>query len=115
MHEPISKNSYFNVLTEITMFFNCNLKTRKQISTGNEYFNITASSSKSLSIILAYFKSFSLYSSKYLDYKDWEEAANLILEKNHYTEQGIVRIDFLKNSMNMKRTYFNWDHLQDLN
>src|SRR5947209_17566024 len=104
MYEPVSKNSYFDVLTEITMFLNCNLKIRKQISTGNQYFNITASSRKSLSIILAYFKSFSLYSSKYLDYKDWEKAANLILEKNHYTEQGIMRIDFLRNNMNIKRT-----------
>ena len=114
MYEPVSKNSYFDVLTEIAKFLDCNLKTRKQISTGNEYFNITASSHKSLSIILAYFSSFPLYSSKYLDYKDWEVAGTLILEKNHYTEQGIARIDSLKNNMNLKRTYFNWDHFHIL-
>lgn len=79
MYEPVSKNSYFDVLTEIAKFLNCNLKTRKQISTGNEYFNITASSDKSISITLAYFSCFPLYSSKYLDYKDWEKAATLIL------------------------------------
>jgi hypothetical protein len=67
-----------------------------------------------LSIILAYFSFFPLYSSKYLDYKDWEKASILILEKNHYTKQGILEIDFLKNSMNLKRTYFNWDHLDNL-
>lgn len=114
MYEPISKNSYFDVLTETAEFLGCNLKTRKQISTNNVYFNLTASSRKSLSIIITYFKSFPLYSSKYLDYKDWEEAAILILEKDHYTEQGIVRIDILKNNMNLKRTYFNWDHLNNL-
>jgi LAGLIDADG endonuclease/Cytochrome C and Quinol oxidase polypeptide I len=114
MYEPISKNSYFDILTEITEFIGCNLTTRKQISTGNEYFNITASSCKSLSIIIAYFKTFPLYSSKYLDYKDWEEAAFLILKKDHYTEQGIARIDILKNNMNLKRTYFNWNHLNNL-
>jgi hypothetical protein len=70
MYEPLSKNSYFEVLIEITKFLNCNIKTRKQISTGNKYYNITASSRKSLSIILAYFSFFPLYSSKYLDYKD---------------------------------------------
>jgi hypothetical protein len=70
MYEPISKNSYSEVLTEITNFLNCNLKIRKQVSTGNEYFNLTASSRKSLSIILNYYQNFSLYSSKYLDYKD---------------------------------------------
>jgi hypothetical protein len=70
MYEPISKNSYFDVLTETAEFLGCNLKTRKQISTNNVYFNLTASSRKSLSIIITYFKSFPLYSSKYLDYKD---------------------------------------------
>lgn len=112
MYEPISLKSYFSVLTEIAKFLNCNLQTRKQVSTGNEYFNITASSQKSLSIIISYFKSFPLSSSKYLHYKDWEEAAILILEKNHYTEQGIKRIDLLKNNMNLKRSYINRDPLE---
>ena len=110
--DPIS---YFDVLTELAEFLNCNLKTRKQTSTGNEYFNITASSRISLSTIITYFTSFSLYSSKYLDYKDWEKAASLVLSNGHYTEQGINKIDFYKNNMNLKRTYFNWDHLKFLN
>lgn len=114
MYEPISNNSYFDVLTEIAEFIGCNLNTRKQISTGNEYFNLTASNRKSLSIIITYFKSFPLYSSKYLDYKDWEKAVILILKNDHYTEQGTARIDILKDSMNLKRTYFNWDHLDNL-
>lgn len=115
MLDPISKISYINILTEISQYLNCNLNTRKQISTGNEYFNITASSRASLSIIIAYFSSFPLYSSKYLDYKDWEKAAHLILNNEHYTEDGISKIDFIKNNMNLKRTYFNWDHLKNLN
>ena len=49
-----------------------------------------------------------------MDYLDWEKGAIIILEKNHYTEQGIARIDFLKNNMNLKRTHFNWDHLYNL-
>jgi hypothetical protein len=114
MYEPISKNSYFDVLTEMGKFLNCNLNTRKQISTDNEYFNLTASSRKSLSIIITYFKLFPLYSSKYLDYKDWEKAVLLILDNDHYSEQGIAKIDILKNNMNLKRTYFNWDHLDNL-
>jgi len=114
MHEPISKNSYYDVLIEISKLLSCNLNTRKQVSTGNEYFNLTASSRKSLLIILTYFKSFPLYSSKYLDYKDWREAVDLILKNDHYTEQGIIKIDFLKSNMNLKRTYFNWDHLHNL-
>jgi hypothetical protein len=37
------------------------------------------------------------------------------LENDHYTEQGMVLIDILKDKMNLKRTYFNWEHLNLLN
>jgi hypothetical protein len=70
MFDPISNDTYKDILNSIANFLNCNLKTRKQISTGNEYFTITASSKKSLSIIISYFDKFPLYSSKYLDYLD---------------------------------------------
>ena len=68
--DPITKCSYEDILTKISNFLNCNLKTRKQSSTSNEYFNVTASSRNSLNIITTYFKYHPLYSSKYLDYKD---------------------------------------------
>lgn len=100
MFEPITKSSYFNVLTEISTLLNCKLNTRKQISTGNEYFVIVASSRKSLLTILTYFKCFPLFSSKYLDYKDWEQGANLILKNDHYTEKGTVKINDLRGNMN---------------
>jgi hypothetical protein len=70
MYEPLSKKSYSDILTNISTFLKCNLNTRKQISTNNEYFIIAASSRSSLSTIVTYFQSFPLYSSKYLDYKD---------------------------------------------
>lgn len=112
--DPISKISYGDCLTYIANFLNCNLNTRKQVHTNNEYYIIAASSRKSLEIITSYFKLFPLYSSKYLDYKDWEEAVNLILSNNHYSQEGIIKIDILKNNMNLKRTYFNWNHLNNL-
>jgi hypothetical protein len=70
MYDPISGYNYFDLFKKITDFLGCNLKTRKQLSTGNEYYTITASSRNSLSIILNYCEDFPLYSSKYLDYKD---------------------------------------------
>jgi hypothetical protein len=70
MYEPSSKKSYSDILTNISTFLKCNLNTRKQKSTNNEYFIIAASSRSSLSSIVIYFQSFPLYSSKYLDYKD---------------------------------------------
>lgn len=70
MIDPVSNESYFNILIKITDFLNCNLLTRKQPSTGNEYYTLCASSRNSLKIILDYFERFPLYSSKYNDYND---------------------------------------------
>ena len=111
MLDPITGDSYLKVLTNIAEFLNCSLLTRKQKSTGNEYYIITASSRLSLDIIVKYLEEYPLFSSKYLDYKDWKEIVLLILENKHYTEEGLIKTDFVRNSMNKKRTYFNWDHL----
>lgn len=105
-YDPITKLSYINILTNIAKFLDCNLKRRKQVSTGYEYFNITASSRKSLIKIISYFNKFPLWTSKSLEYKDWKKAVILILKNLHYTDEGINRIDFLKKNMNLKRSIF---------
>jgi len=107
MLDPITGDSYLKVLTNIAEFLNCSLLTRKQKSTGNEYYIITASSKLSLDIIVKYLEEYPLLSSKYLDYKDLKEIVLLILENKHYTEEGLIKTDFVRNSINRKRTFFN--------
>jgi hypothetical protein len=68
--DPITKNSYSLILTDIANFLNCNLLIRNQKATGNKYYNLTASSRISLDIVINYLEKYPLYSSKYLDYKD---------------------------------------------
>jgi hypothetical protein len=70
MADPITNESYFDILTKIAYFLNCNLLLRKQLATGNVYYTLTASNSKSLKIIIDYFECYPLYSSKYLDFND---------------------------------------------
>jgi LAGLIDADG DNA endonuclease family protein/cytochrome c/quinol oxidase subunit I len=111
MLDPITNNNYFNVLTDISNFLNCTLLTRKQKSTGNEYYTLTASSKMSLDVLINYLDKYSLFSSKYLDYKDWKEIVLLIFENKHYTEEGINKTESVKNGMNRQRTYFTWNHL----
>ncbi len=114
MLDPITKNSYCTVLTEIANFFGCSLLTRNHLSTNNKYYIIAATSKKSLLTIISYFDSFPLLSSKYLDYLNWSEVAKLIIKDLHLTDESINNIVLLKNSMNRKRSYFNWDHLNKL-
>jgi hypothetical protein len=70
MFDPITNESYFKVLTEVSNFLNCSLLTRKQKSTGNEYYTLTASSKMSLEKIIKYLDKYPVFSSKYLDYND---------------------------------------------
>ena len=70
MVDPITNQDYLDILNKIAKFFQCNLLTIKQKSTGNSYYTLCATSCKSLKIVLNYFEFNPLYSSKYLDYKD---------------------------------------------
>ena len=112
--DPVTSESYESVLTNIANFLNCSLLIRNQKSTGNDYYTLTASSQKSLNIIVDYLEKYTLFSSKYLDYKDWKEVVELILESKHYTKEGLSKTDSVRNGMNRQRTYFNWDHLKNL-
>lgn len=114
MLDPITNQSYLKVLTSLANFLNCTLLTRKQKSTGNVYYILTASSRISLERIINYLEKYPLFSSKYLDYKDWKKIVFLIFEKKHYTEQGIEKTESVKNGMNRQRTHFDWNHLKKL-
>jgi len=112
--DPITKESYLNFLSEIAEFLCTKVTIRKQLSTGKEYYLITASNFKSLNQIIKYLNNHSLYSSKYLDYKDWATVVNLILENQQYTENSIIQIDNLKKHMNRNRNLFDFSHLDNL-
>jgi len=112
--DPITNESYFDALNQICLFLNCKLLTKTQKSTDNSYYTLAASSRLSLEIIINYFNKHPLFSSKYLDYKDWEKVAHLILNREHYNEQGIKTVELVRSRMNTKRTDFHWDHLNGL-
>lgn len=114
--DPITKDSYSKVLTYISNFLHCSLLTRKQNVTGKEYYILTASNRMSLDIIVNYLEKYPLFSSKYLDYKDWKEIVELILENQPgvWSDEDLSYAALKKNNMNTKRTHFNWDHLERL-
>lgn len=114
MLDPITNESYLNVLTDVANLLNCKVLTRKQKSTNNEYYTLAASNKQSINNIINYLNKYPLFSSKHLDYLDWKKVALLIINNKHYTEEGVNTTDFVRNEMNRKRTYFNWDHLNEL-
>lgn len=112
--DPVTNEDYSSILNQICLFLNCKLLTRTQKSTNNTYYTLTASSKVSLEIIINYFNRYPLFSSKYLDYKDWEKVAHLIINNEHCTDKGINTVELARSRMNTKRTDFNWDHLNGL-
>ena len=88
-----------------------NTKLEISIHKNKSYFLIRASNRNNLKIILNYFNLYNMYSSKYLDYKNWAITAKALLDNTAYSLDKRKYIYLLKNSMNNKRTYFNWDHL----
>ncbi|MCZ6925410.1 MAG: LAGLIDADG family homing endonuclease [Rickettsia endosymbiont of Ixodes persulcatus] len=66
---PYTNESYEPLLENIATFLNVNLNVVNRAS-GDKYFNITAKSRESLKIIKNYFNTYTLFSSKYLDYLD---------------------------------------------
>jgi len=113
MIEPISNLSYEPLFLKISKFLNAKLEISKH-NDNKSYFMIRASNRNNLKIILHYFNYYKMYSSKHLDYLNWANAAKYLLDKEAYTLVNKKHIYYLKNTMNNKRIFFNWDHLSNL-
>nr|QJQ35494.1 LAGLIDADG endonuclease [Fusarium begoniae] len=64
-------------------------------------------------ILVKYLEKYPLYSSKYLNYKDWIKVLSYFEAKNHTKPESIKAIVEIKSQMNNERTEFNWDHLNN--
>jgi len=65
----------------------------------------------SCDILINYLTNFPLFSSKDLDFLDWSEVHHIRKSKKYKYLDGTSKLISLKNSMNTKRTQFNWDSL----
>lgn len=72
-----------------------------------------ASSTKiaSCNLLINYLSVYPLFSSKHLDFLVFCEIHHIRLSKQYKTSEGTSKLICLKNSMNTKRTQFNWDSL----
>jgi len=103
--------SYDTILSQICLFLNVKLAVRDRSNHKNPIYIIRVENQGSVQILIDYLNKYPLLSSKRMDFKDWEKSFSLIVEKKHLTEQGKELILAAKNSMNDKRTCFNWDYL----
>jgi hypothetical protein len=64
--------------------------------------------------LVKYLNKYPLFTSKFLNYKDWCECHYLIIDKTHLTNKGIEIALLKKSQMNNNRISYNWDHLSKL-
>jgi hypothetical protein len=105
--DPKTNKSYESILKLIAETFGVQLNTT--IHNGNiNYYVISITSPTKLVILINYLNEYSLFTSKYLNFKDFSSCVDIMLNKKHLTMPGREKIGILKEGMNNKRTYYNW-------
>lgn len=61
-----------------------------------------STSFKNIPKLITYFDKYSLLSTKFINYIKWRKTFKLIINKEHLTKNGLIKIESIKNSMNTK-------------
>lgn len=74
-------------------------------------YRVRTTSLKGNLLLVEYLENYPLFSSKYLNYKDWRKVLTYFEVKSHTNSESIKAIVEIKSQMNNQRTEFKWDHL----
>lgn len=113
-HRPsILGTSYLAIMSAIAVMFGINVieYVRYRGVTTELGYLLRVKSLASRLLLINYLDNYPLLSSKHLDYLDWRTAHGLVGSKGYRTTDGTTQLMELKNSMNTKRTEFDWSHL----
>ena len=113
---PRENNSNYHIMEKIREFLEIkNVSEIKRIKENyiELSYEIRTTKKYSCDILINYLSVYPLFSSKHQDYLDWCKFYRLRLSKNYQTMEGTSKLIYLKNSMNTKRTQFNWDSLNN--
>nr|YP_009240546.1 LAGLIDADG endonuclease [Pyronema omphalodes]AMO66518.1 LAGLIDADG endonuclease [Pyronema omphalodes] len=105
----ISGDSLLPIMSKIAEFLSVKLNERT-IAEKYTQFIINTSNRTSNKILIDYLTTYHLLSSKHLDFKDWEVANNIYINKLHKDPVQYEKMKSLKENMNNRRTVFSWAH-----
>lgn len=91
----LSQKDELELMTKIAEMLNGKVSHLKSY---NGY-NMTVNLSK-LSKVISYFNRYSLKTKKYIDYFNWLKAYKLVINKDHFNEDGLNRVKDLMNKIN---------------
>jgi hypothetical protein len=107
-------NSNFYIMEKIREFLDVKIVSKIQRNKTNYIelaYEVRTTKKYSCELLINYFANFPLYSSKHLDFLKWREFHHIRISKQYKTLEGTLKLISIKNSMNTKRTQFNWDSL----
>lgn len=107
-----NKEDNFSFLNIIADFLNTTVKSIRVTKPKPEY-RVRTVNLKGNLILINYLNKYPLFSSKYLNYRDWVKVLKYFETKEHTKSESIKEIVNIKLNMNDKRKEFNWDHLQN--
>lgn len=118
---PSYSNNYYTVMSNIAEAFDSkveNINRNRELSTKNlsyieKAYLVRIKNKSSRLEVIKYFDKFNLLSSKNLDFLAWKQAHQLVEKREYRSIYGSASLIYLKSSMNLNRTYFNWKHLED--
>jgi len=91
LYDKATSTSMKPFMENLALFLNANLKTYKN-NTNSEVLSVSIQSINNVSFLIDYFNKFPLIGDKLTDFKKWEIVYNMILLKQHLTEQGRLKI-----------------------
>lgn len=101
-------NKFF--LGDMAVFLKSSFK-EIRLNTNNPQYRIRTLNKESNFILIEYLKEYPLFGSKYLDFTDWSQIANLFSDKFKHSEENIKKVLQVRSRFNDNRTIFVWDHL----
>jgi hypothetical protein len=78
-------------MESLAFFLSCNL-TSYTNNTNSEILSVSVSSLETVKFLLHYFNKYPLIGNKLNDFKKWEIVYNMIIKKEHLTEEGRLKI-----------------------
>jgi hypothetical protein len=78
-------------MESLALFLSCNL-TSYTNNTNSEILCVSVSSLESVKFLVNYFNKYPLIGNKLSDFKKWEIVHNMIIKKEHLTDQGRLTI-----------------------
>ena len=108
--DKMTSSSMLYIMEEIANSLSTDLKTYNESKADKTtVLSIGVTAIDKLERVVKYFDKYPLFGVKSKNYSDWRTVYDLIVSKEHLTEQGRVKIKLIHSNMNNKRVFNNLD------